>query len=109
MMITTWFSKDPPEMPYNWTAPAGSLTLGFIMLIYNTVKFKKQQVPGTVLAVNVVWLFVTGILLVLALIYPEKQCCCPGGVKANKVDMGSCENKEPSAALVVDGAQEEDP
>ena len=98
MMVTNWFNKSPPEMPYNFTAPAGSLGLGFIMLFYNYRKWKAQKIPFTVLMVNGVWMLVTVALLILAIVYPERQCCCPGGVKAEKVDMGSCENKEPLVA-----------
>lgn len=61
MMVTNWFSKSLPEIPYDFTAP---------------------------------------------MVYPERQCCCPGGVKAEKLDMGSCANKEPGAALVVDDTTE---
>lgn len=42
-------------------------------------------------------MLITVALLVLAIVYPERQCCCPGGVKAEKVKMGMCENKEPGA------------
>ena len=113
MMATNWFNKSPPEMPYDFTAPAGSLVLGLIMLMYNFKKHtaKPPQIPKSVLVVNAIWMVITVVLLVLALIYPERQCCCPGGVRAEKVPMGSCENKEPGA---VDDAvdvkdDEEDP
>lgn len=107
MMVTNWFNKDPPEMPYDWTAPAGSLGLGFIMILYNYYKVVAGNVPTPVLLANIAWVGVTAVLLGLSIAFPERQCCCPGGVKAEKVEMGKCPNKEAASTPTTDDAASE--
>lgn len=90
MMVTSWFSKSPLEMPYDFRAPAGSLVLGIFMMVYNGYKHNLGLVPLTVLIVNALWNIVFMLLIGLARAFPERECCCPGGVKPEKVHIGEC-------------------
>lgn len=95
MMANDWFNKDPAEMPYSVEAPGASLVVGCFSTLYNILKWKSGKIPVAVVIVSGLWQVVTVVLLILAWKFPARQCCCPGGVKAERVDMDSCANKQP--------------
>lgn len=90
IMATTWFGKSPPEVPYTWHGPASSLLMGIILSLYYKHELEGGNIPHQVFWSSVGSVVVTSILLVLACLFPERECCCEGGVQPQRVTKGTC-------------------
>ena len=102
VIVAKWIGNPlGAEMPYDWKAPFGSLVLSLLMMWYTTQQYfnaKSDYKAGTSsnkpskvsIITGVVGLLLTGSLVILAILYPTKDPCCPGGQIADRVKKGSC-------------------
>ena len=90
IMATTWFGKTPPEVPYSWHGPASSLLMGIVLLLYYKYQLDDGNIPRQVFWSSVGSVVVTSILLLLACLFPERECCCEGGAQPQRVKKGTC-------------------
>ena len=102
MICFQWLGNPHgPEMPYGFVAPLGSLFLSGLLMWYNWTQYSTMsrafknktsviKPSKQVLITGALGMVFTGGLMVLAILYPTKDPCCPGGQIAKRVKKGSC-------------------
>ena len=95
VVMSTWLMRSQPEVPFTWHGPASSLVMGIVLLLYYRVQAKQGKLPNQVLWSSMASCGVTFILVLLAISFPERECCCAEGVTPERVPKGTCSKGTP--------------
>ena len=121
MICFQWLGNPHgPEMPYGFVAPLGSLFLSALMMWYNWSQYSIMsraykasnstiKPPKQVLVTGALGIVFTAGLMVLAILYPTKDPCCPGGQIADRVKKGSCKPPSPASSPQDSSPQDSSP